>query len=50
MTWDQERPMAAQAPARYSSFANFYLFCLAEHSNRTCRRLHFAGATLKIRL
>jgi hypothetical protein len=49
MTWDQERPMAAQARMRYRSFAKFYPFYLAEHSNRTCRRLHFAGTTLKIR-
>ena len=38
--------MPAQAPTRYSSFADFYPFYLSEHSNRTCRRLHFAGTTL----
>lgn len=38
--------MAAQARTHYSSFADFYPFYLSEHSNRTCRRLHFAGTTL----
>ena len=33
-------------PTRYSSFAEFYPFYLSEHSNRTCRRLHFIGSTL----
>jgi hypothetical protein len=27
-------------------FADFYPSYLAEHSDRTCRRLHFAGTTL----
>ena len=31
---------------RYRSFAQFYPFYLSEHSNRTCRRLHFVGTTL----
>ena len=30
----------------YSSFADFYPFYLSEHSDRTCRRLHFIGSTL----
>ncbi len=33
---------------RYSSFADFYPFYLSEHSNRTCRRLHFVGTLLVI--
>lgn len=32
--------------SRYSSFAEFYPYYLSEHSNRTCRRLHFAGSAL----
>ena len=36
----------AQADVKYSSFTDFYPFYLAEHSNRTCRRLHFAGISL----
>lgn len=36
--------------ARYESFADFYPFYLAEHSNRTCRRLHFAGTSLALAL
>ncbi len=31
---------------RFNSFAEFYPFYLAEHSNSTCRRLHFVGTTL----
>ena len=28
---------------RFASFAEFYPYYLAEHANRTCRRLHVAG-------
>ncbi len=31
---------------QYASFAEFYPFYLQEHSNRTCRRLHFIGSSL----
>jgi len=31
---------------RYASFREFYPFYLSEHSDRTCRRLHFAGSLL----
>ena len=31
---------------QYASFREFYPFYLSEHSDRTCRRLHFAGSTL----
>ena len=30
---------------RYTSFRDFYPFYLSEHSNTTCRRLHFFGTT-----
>lgn len=33
---------------RYTSFREFYPFYLSEHSNRTCRRLHFLGSTLAL--
>lgn len=33
---------------RFQTFADFYPFYLAEHSNLTCRRLHFVGSTLAL--
>lgn len=33
---------------RFASFDEFYPFYLGEHSNRTCRRLHFAGSSLML--
>jgi hypothetical protein len=36
--------------AQYRSFGEFYAFYLSEHSNRTCRRLHFIGSTLALGL
>jgi hypothetical protein len=33
---------------QHSSFAEFYPFYLSEHSDRTCRRLHFVGSTLSL--
>jgi len=30
----------------YATFREFYPFYLSEHSNRTSRRLHFAGTSL----
>ena len=32
----------------FASFREFYPFYLAEHANRTCRRLHFVGTSLVI--
>jgi hypothetical protein len=34
----------------YSSFSEFYPYYLSEHSNRTCRNLHFIGSTLVLSL
>jgi hypothetical protein len=34
--------------ARFASFREFYPFYLAEHANRTCRRLHVVGSTFVI--
>ncbi|MDY6943397.1 MAG: DUF962 domain-containing protein [Pseudomonadota bacterium] len=31
---------------RYQRFRDFYPFYLSEHSNSTCRRLHFLGSAL----
>ncbi len=36
----------AMSTARFTRFADFYPFYLSEHSNPTCRRLHFVGSTL----
>lgn len=35
-------------PKSLKSFKEFYPFYLSEHSNRTCRRLHFAGTSLAL--
>ncbi len=35
-------------PRAFTSFAQFYPFYLGEHSNRTCRRLHFTGSSLAL--
>lgn len=34
----------------FNSFAEFYPYYLSEHSDRTCRRLHFIGTSLVIAL
>lgn len=34
--------------SQFTSFQEFYPYYLKEHSNRTCRRLHFAGTSLAI--
>ncbi|WP_197023736.1 DUF962 domain-containing protein [Microbulbifer sp. HZ11] len=39
-----------QETPRFNSFREFYPFYLNEHSNLTCRRLHFVGTTLVIGL
>lgn len=31
---------------KYTNFSAFYAFYLTEHSNRTCRQLHFLGSSL----
>ena len=47
-------PMNPSVPSattgRYERFADFYPFYLSEHSNRTCRRLHFVGTALVLLL
>ncbi|AXQ98342.1 DUF962 domain-containing protein [Pseudoalteromonas piscicida] len=30
----------------FNSFSSFYPYYLAEHKNKTCRRLHFIGSTV----
>jgi hypothetical protein len=36
------------AAQKFERFADFYPFYLSEHSNRTCRRLHFVGTSLSL--
>jgi hypothetical protein len=33
-------------PTQYRNLDEFYPYYLGEHSNRTCRRLHFIGTSL----
>jgi hypothetical protein len=40
--------MTGDAAKRFASFAEYYPFYLSEHSNRTCRRLHFAGSSFAL--
>jgi hypothetical protein len=46
MVW--EANMVAAVARRFDTFAEFYPFYLTEHSNRTCRRLHFVGTSLAL--
>jgi hypothetical protein len=39
---------AAPDAKAFTSFAAFYPFYLGEHTNRSCRRLHFLGSTLAL--
>ena len=38
--------MSSETHERFNSFAEFYPFYLQEHSNDTCRRLHYIGSLL----
>lgn len=38
--------MTTETQHRYTSFAEFYPYYLQEHSNATCRRLHYVGSLL----
>jgi hypothetical protein len=40
--------MEQTTAVKYQRFSEFYPFYLSEHSNRTCRRLHFVGSTLAL--
>ena len=41
-------PSSSVDPRTFKTFAEFYPFYLQEHSNRTCRRLHFIGTSLSL--
>jgi len=40
----------ANTARKFDTFEAFYPFYLSEHSDRTCRRLHFAGSTIVLLL
>lgn len=40
--------MSTITAKKFDTFAEFYPVYLAEHSNRVCRELHFAGSTLSL--
>lgn len=40
--------MSEATAVKFQRFREFYPFYLTEHSNRTCRRLHFAGSSLAL--
>ncbi|WGL16937.1 DUF962 domain-containing protein [Microbulbifer bruguierae] len=46
---NEPQPATKETP-RFTSFKEFYPFYLGEHSNLTCRRLHFVGTALVIGL
>nr|WP_223194398.1 DUF962 domain-containing protein [Pseudomonas sp. PICF6] len=41
-------PAVVENTRRFNTFAEFYPYYLSEHSNSTCRRLHFIGTSLVI--
>lgn len=40
--------IARPAAKKYTTFREFYPFYLSEHSNRTCRRMHFLGSSIAL--
>ena len=38
--------MSTESVKTFNSFAEFYPYYLQEHSNDTCRRLHYVGSLL----
>lgn len=44
------KPGTRSAGFEYKTFEEFYPYYLSEHSNRTCRRLHFIGTSIAIAL
>ena len=42
----QNETVDPTTPKAFNSFAEFYPYYLSEHSNDTCRRLHYAGSLL----
>jgi len=38
------RMLMGGAMSRFTTFRQFYPYYLSEHTNRTCRRLHFIGS------
>jgi hypothetical protein len=44
----QDATVSSEALKDVKSFAQFYPLYLKEHSNRTCRRVHFIGSSLAL--
>ena len=42
------QPAPSTDPRAFTRLADFYPFYLSEHSNRSCRRMHFVGSTLSL--
>jgi hypothetical protein len=47
-TWEDAMAGSEAISKHYDRFAEFYPFYLSEHSDRTCRRLHFVGSSLAL--
>ena len=44
LAWEE----SVRRVVHYRSFGEFYPFYLSQHADRTCRRLHFVGTTLRL--
>ncbi|WP_105104252.1 DUF962 domain-containing protein [Microbulbifer pacificus] len=49
-TMNHQQQPPANETTEFRSFRDFYPYYLKEHSNLTCRRLHFVGTSLVIAL
>lgn len=48
MNIEKETNEPEEASPRIATFSEFYLYYLREHSDATCRRLHYIGTTLTL--
>jgi hypothetical protein len=47
-SFEEPRADRQDVMTRYATFSDFNTFYLAEHADRTCRRLHFVGTSLSL--